>query len=59
MGKSHRDNARARKKIGETAYAKKRKRRTNKPACVICGQHARSQVLLDGVCPRCLGRIHT
>ena len=58
MGKSHRDNHAARKKAekrGVNAFAKKAKRRkkSNKPPCSICGEPTRVKVLIAGVCPRC------
>lgn len=56
MGKGHRDNHQARKKRGNVAFDKKRKRRTEKMIkCNLCGTDSRPQVIKGGLCPRCRG----
>jgi hypothetical protein len=58
MGKSHRDNARARRKRGAVAFAKKAKRRVAKVSCRLCGTRCRQLVLnAVGICPTCVGRL--
>lgn len=60
MGKGHRDNHRARKKRGPTAFAKKAQRRSNnsrRNKCVICGTNTRKDKLEEGMCPKCYERL--
>lgn len=54
MSKSHRDNAKARRKVGKVAYEKKRNRRKPIPKCKICGERARPHKLYRGTCARCV-----
>lgn len=61
MSKSHRDNVKARKKIGEIAYEKKKARRDpnkKKQKCSVCGRIARRTKMKDGVCPVCMERTY-
>ena len=53
MSKSHRDNARARKKIGKVAYKKKAARRKTKPRCNLCRTFCRESKLITGLCQTC------
>ena len=54
MGKSHRDNARARRKHGPVAYAKKAARRQSAVKCLRCGMPCRPAKLTDlEICPSC------
>lgn len=57
MGKSHRDNHRARVKRGPQAFAKKAERRAEPKLrkCAPCGTPSRK--LVDGICPRCRERM--
>jgi hypothetical protein len=55
MGKGHRDNHKARVKIGAKAFQKKEKRRSiDKIPCNICGTKTRPQKISGGLCPLCL-----
>lgn len=54
MGKSHRDNAKAKRKIGQKAYDKKAERRKGIPRCNTCGTACRPQKLKGGNCMKCL-----
>ena len=54
MGKSHRDNHKARLKRGMPAFKKKFKRRHPvRVACNICGTVTRRSKLAGGICPLC------
>lgn len=55
MGKAHRDNARARRKIGQVAYDKKAERRAPDSKCLMCGGKCRAAKLDEGWCPVCVG----
>jgi len=56
MSKTHRDNAKARKKRGSVAYKKKEKRRHPKYVkCNICGGLARPKKIINGMCKMCRG----
>ena len=56
MSKSHRDNTKARKKRGQVAFDKRKKRREFVPKCKTCGTKSRAKVLVGGFCPLCLER---
>ena len=53
MGKSHRDNHRARVKRGQDAFDKKAKRRKPVSKCSMCGNKCREAKLLGSICDRC------
>lgn len=59
MGKSHRDNHKARKKRGPEAFAKKARRRNNRThrTCQVCGTITRIHKLRDRICPKCVERL--
>lgn len=60
MGKGHRDNHRARKKRGSTAFAKKAQRRTTgtkRKRCYLCGTNTRVQNLYEGYCTACQNKL--
>jgi hypothetical protein len=61
MGKSHRDNHRARVKRGDAAFAKKARRRAAKKKikCNLCGTGTRPQHLKAGICPRCYEQVES
>lgn len=57
MGKGHRDNHEARKKIGDVAFAKKAKRRNpNQVNCNLCGRKVSKGKVVGGLCPICIGK---
>ena len=56
MGKGHRDNHKARKKRGNVAFDKKKKRRTHdRVKCNLCGTITRPTKIVAGLCPICFG----
>lgn len=60
MGKGHRDNYRARKKRGDTAFSKRAMRRafdTHKIKCTVCGNEVRIKTLVHDMCQRCARRL--
>lgn len=61
MGKSHRDNVKARKKQakrgGSDPYAKRQKRCNPKlQKCNVCGGNVKPSRLTDGLCKMCLDK---
>lgn len=60
MGKSHRDNYKARKKGGSEAFAKKAMRRApdeHRKKCTSCGTRTRIDKLQLSICPICYKRM--
>lgn len=57
MGKSHRDNHAARKKIGKVAFEKKAARRKEVKKCRGCGTVPREKNLVGDFCTRCTERL--
>lgn len=54
MGKSHRDNHQARKKIGAKSFEKKASRREEKKVkCNICGTDKRPHKIVNGMSSVC------
>lgn len=53
MGKSHRDNHKARLKRGKKAFKKKEERRPSGTQCARCGAKARPDKIVEGWCLEC------
>lgn len=60
MGKSHRDNRKARKKRGGLVKRHKRMKQLKKEIenkCYVCGQKCRKEKLVYEMCPKCWEKI--